>query len=168
MQSDELPATELADVARQLQTMYDELETIHDQVVAESERWQKKLDATEKQGFEGPEGRSQQRDLRPRRRSVEPRSKQTLDEVNEDIDNNQDKLATFLAKLDATPAARKRPELRDLVGKEFRARLSDGLGDPDPDPRLLDRASAGRPDGQPGDPDRAWATGWIFRTPWRP
>ena len=41
---------------RKLKAMYDELETIHDQVVAESQRWQKKLDATKKQGFAGPEG----------------------------------------------------------------------------------------------------------------
>ena len=66
VQNDELPRTELADVARQLQKMYDELETIHDQVVAESERWQKKLDATSKQGFRRPGGRSQERDLRAR------------------------------------------------------------------------------------------------------
>ena len=50
------PRTVLADAAGQLERMYDELETIHDQVVAESQRWQKKLDATSKQGFEGPEG----------------------------------------------------------------------------------------------------------------
>ena len=34
LQNDELPRAELADVARQLQKMYDELETIHDLVVA--------------------------------------------------------------------------------------------------------------------------------------
>ena len=56
VQSDELPCADLANVGRQLQSMYDDLEKVHDLVVAESERWQKKIDATKERGFEGPEG----------------------------------------------------------------------------------------------------------------
>ena len=106
VQSDELPRAELADVARELQKMYDELETIHDQVVAESQRWQKKLDATSKQGFEGPEG-AHKKEIFDRERTLSTKLKQTLAEVNEDIDEGQDNVATFLAKLDAHRLPRK-------------------------------------------------------------
>ena len=46
-------------------------------------------------------------------------------EINEDIDEGQDNVATFLAKLDATaPPKEATQKLRDLVGKEFRALFS--------------------------------------------
>ena len=123
VQSDELPRAELADVARQLQKMYVELETIHDQVVAESQRWQKKIDADEKRGFDGPEG-THRKEIFEREDKLSAKMKQTLVEVNEDIDDGQDNVATFLAKLDATPPKEATQKLRDLVGKEFRALFS--------------------------------------------
>jgi Outer membrane efflux protein len=123
VQSDELPRTELANVARQLQKMYTELEQIHDQVVAESQRWQKKIDATSKKGFAGPEG-PHQKEIFDRESTLSTRLKQTLAEVNEDIDEGQDSVATFIAKLEATPPKDATQKLRDLVGKEFRALFS--------------------------------------------
>jgi Outer membrane efflux protein len=123
VQSDELPRPELADVAQELKKMYDELEGIHNQVVTESERWQKKLDATEKQGFEGPEG-AHKKEIYDRERVLSGRLKQTLAEVDEDIDEGQDNVLTFLAKLDTTAPKDATQKLRDLVGKEFRALFS--------------------------------------------
>ena len=153
VQSDELPRAELSDVAQKLKAMYDELETIHDEVVIESQRWQRKLDATKKQGFEGPEGRHK-KEIYDRESVLSGRLKQTLIEVNEDIDKGQDGVVTYLAKLDATAPKEATQKLRDLVGKEFRALFSAVSVTQTPNPRVLDLASAGRLDGQSGDPDR--------------
>ncbi len=123
VQSDELPRADLAKVGRQLQSMYDELEKVHDLVVKESERWQKKIDATKERGFAGPEG-PHKKEIFERESTLSARLKLTLVEVNEDIDDGQDNLATFLAKLEATPPKDATQKLRDLVGKEFRALFS--------------------------------------------
>jgi Outer membrane efflux protein len=147
VQSDALPVAQLARHARSLRQMYDELETIHDEVVAESERWQKKLDATHKQGFEGPEG-VHKKEIFDRESALSLKLKQTLAEVNQDIDKAQDNVATFLARLgvipvgpefggtipgfdaplvrgrDTTPIKDATQKLRDLASKEFRALFS--------------------------------------------
>src|SRR5262249_15931610 len=143
-QSDELPRAQLTDAARRLQRMYDELEAIHDQVIVESQRWEKKLAATSKQGLGGPEG-GDKKEIFDRERTLSTRLKQTLAEINEDIDEGQDNVATFRAKLAfnaaelefgttipgiGAPLVRDRElkvgtqRLRDLVGKEFRALFS--------------------------------------------
>ncbi len=123
VQSDELPRAALLDVAQKLKTMYDELEAIHDKLLVESQRWQKKLDATQKQGFQGPEG-PHKKEIYDRERVLSGRLQQTLIEVNEDIDKGQDGVVTYLAKLDATAPKEATQKLRDLVGKEFRALFS--------------------------------------------
>src|SRR5262249_5023649 len=123
------------------QRMYDELEAIHDEVIVESQRWQKKLDATSEQGFGGPEG-AHKKEIFDRERTLSTRLKQTLAEINEDIDEGQDNVARFRAKLafnaaelefgttiagTGAPLVRARAlrvgtqRLRDLVGQEFRA-----------------------------------------------
>ena len=138
------PRSALGDIARQVQKMYDELETVHDQVVAESQRWQKKLDATSKQGFDGPEG-AHRKEIFDRERVLSTRLKQTIVEIDEDIDEGQDNVATFRSKVATNPAdlefgitipgigapfVRDRflkdatQKLRNLVGKEFRALFS--------------------------------------------
>ncbi len=123
VQNEELPRTELADVARQLQKMYEELETIHDQVVLESERWQKKLDAASKQGFEGAEG-VHRKEIFERERTLSTKLKQTLSEVNEDIDKGQDNIATFLAQFGNATLKDATQKLYNLISKEFRAVFS--------------------------------------------
>jgi hypothetical protein len=123
VQSDELPVKELTDVARQLQEMYGQLEAIHDQVLAESQRWEKKLETTSKRGFTDPEG-AHRKEIYERERTLSSRLKQTLTEVNEDIDKGQDNVATFFAKLGTTAPKEATQKLRDLLGKEFRALFS--------------------------------------------
>jgi hypothetical protein len=123
VQNDELPRTELVDVARQLQKMYEELETIHDQVVLESERWQKKLDAASKQGFEGAEG-VHRKEIYEQERTLSTKLKQTLSEVNEDIDKGQDSIATFLAQYGNATLKDATQKLYNLISKEFRAVFS--------------------------------------------
>ena len=123
VQSDVLPAAELADEARRLQKMYVELETIHDQVVAESQRWHKKLDAARKQGFEGVEG-AHRKEIFDRETALLTRLQQTVAEVNEDIDKGQDNLASYLATLEKLDPKEATQKLRNLVGKEFRGLFS--------------------------------------------
>jgi hypothetical protein len=103
--------------------MYDELEAIHDQVISESERWEKKLEADEKAGFEGPEG-PHKKEIFERERALLARLKTTLAEANKDIDDDQTNAAAFLADLPTAVSKDATKKLRDLVGKEFRADFS--------------------------------------------
>ena len=98
VQSDALPVADLARYARGLQKMYDELETIHDQVMAESERWRKKMDAARERGFQGPEG-AHRKEIFEREGALALKLNQTLAEANQDIDKGQDNVATFQARL---------------------------------------------------------------------
>ena len=123
VQSDVLPVAELAGHAQTLQKMYDELETIHDLVLAESARWQKKLDATRKQGFEGPEG-AHKKEIFDRENALAVKLKQTLAEVDVDIDKGQSNVAAFLANVATMPPLEATQKLRDLTSKEFRGLFS--------------------------------------------
>ncbi len=123
VQNDAIPLAELAGLARRLQAMYDELETIHDQVIKELQRWQERLAARRKKGFEGPEA-DRNKELYDREYRLSNQLRQTIDEVNDDIDDGQDKLKTYLAKLDTTSPTEATQKLRDLAGKEFRAQFS--------------------------------------------
>ncbi len=123
VQDDEPPIAELTDVTQQLLKMYDELEAIHDQVVGESERWKKKLEADEKAGFAGPEG-PHKKELFDRERALLARLEITLAEANKDIDDDQANAAAFLAGLPTAVSKDATKKLRDLVGKEFRADFS--------------------------------------------
>ena len=119
VQNDELPIAELTDVTRKLLEMYDELEAIHDQVISESERWKKKLEADEKAGFAGPEG-AHKKELFDRERALLARLEITLAEANKDIDDDQANAAAFLAGLPtAVSKDADKKAVRDLVGKEF-------------------------------------------------
>ena len=124
LQSDAVPIADLAAAARRLQTLYDELERIHDQVLAELARWQKKLAALEDKGFSGPDA-VHNKEIFDRERRQSVKLQQTLETTNDDIDENQDKLATFLGKLGTTAPKEATQKLRDLVGKDFRARFSE-------------------------------------------
>ena len=123
VKNDEPPITELTDATHQLLKMYDELEAIHDQVISESERWQKKLEADEKAGFEGPEG-PHKKEIFERERVLLARLKTTLAEANKDIDDDQASATAFLADLPTAVSKDATKKLRDLVGKEFRADFS--------------------------------------------
>ena len=140
LQSEELPRDVLAKAARDLKAALDELETIHDLVLPEHGRWQTRLKAREKQGFSGPDAEHDKEILQREQRLAEDIEKVLL-ETNQEIDDNQDEVLTFLAKLGETTPADATKALRLLVGKEFRGPDFRGVGRPDPDPRLLDRAS---------------------------
>ena len=124
LQGDELPRSELADVGRVLKSEFDEIEKIHDQVVAEHRTWKKRLEATRKQGFTGPTA-EHNKEIFERENRLSDEVSKVLAEASQDIDDNQDELATYLAKLDTTPVAEATKALRVLVGQKFRARLSE-------------------------------------------
>ncbi len=101
-----------------------ELEQVHDQVVAELVKWRAKLAATEKAGFSGPDA-AHNKEIFQREDALSRKIQTVLDETDQNIDDNQDKLASFLAKLDSTPGDEASNTLRKLVSKELRSRLSE-------------------------------------------
>jgi len=124
LQSEELPRGELADVGRLLGSELKQLETIRDHVVAEHGTWTKRLETTRKRGFTGPDA-EHNKEIFDREERLAGEVAKVLAEAGQDIDDNQDELATFLAKLETTPLADATKALRSLVGQKFRARLSE-------------------------------------------
>ena len=124
LQSEELPKTELAGAGRQLESEFAELERLHDQAVDEYGAWRQKLEATKKQGFTGP-GAEHAREIFEREDRLSGEIHKVLTETDREIDENQKELSTYLAKLDAMTQAEATKGLRDLIGREFRGRLSE-------------------------------------------
>jgi outer membrane protein TolC len=124
LQNEVVPKAELADAARQLQSTLADLEQIHDQVMGELGKWREKLAETEKAGFSGPDA-THNKEMFGREDALSRKIQTALTETDHNIDDNQDKLASFLAKLDATPAEEASTTLRSLVSKELRSRLSE-------------------------------------------
>ena len=167
LQNDVLPRSDLADAARQLQAELAELEQVHDQAVGELGRWRAKLEATEKGRLLRPRRRPQQGDLRAGTDACRRRSATSSTETDQHRSTIKTSWRRFLAKLDAMPLAEATKSLRNLVEQGVPVPALRGLRGADPDSRLLDRASARGPDGQPGDPGRARQSAGSCRTPWR-
>ena len=110
--------------AAQLKKMYDELEKIHDLVVARIRARGRKRSTRPQDRASKAQKAPHKKEIFERERTLSAKLKLTLDEVNEDIDDGQDNVATFLAKLDTTPPKDATQKLRDLVGKEFRPLFS--------------------------------------------
>jgi outer membrane protein TolC len=124
LQNEALPRDELANDARELKARLDELEKIHDLVVAEHGRWRTRLKATRKQGFSGPDAEHAQEIFQREERLAEE-IEGVLLETDDDLDENQDEVITYLAKLGETTPADATKALRLLVGKQYRARISE-------------------------------------------
>jgi len=124
LQQEVVPRSELADSARQVQSLLAELEQVHGQVVGELGKWRDKLAATQKQGFSGPDAAHNQ-EIFQREDTLSQKIQTALDDTDHSIDDNQKKVASFLAGLEATPADKASITLRNLVGKELRSRLSE-------------------------------------------
>jgi outer membrane protein TolC len=124
LQSEELPRSDLVSAARRLQSELAELEQVHDQVLDELKRWGQRLAITLKAGFSGPEA-EHNKEITEREKSLHQEISKVMSETDVSIDRNQADVASFLNKLDTLPLADATKSLRDLVGKEFRARLSE-------------------------------------------
>ena len=124
LQSDELPRSELTAAARQLQKGYDELE--EQQILAKKElrRWQVRLEAERKRGFSGPDA-AQDKAYYERRADLARRIEDGLDEWEELVKDNRDKLTTFLLQVERMTLPDAVKTIRDLVNKQFRSRLSE-------------------------------------------
>ena len=111
--------------------------------------------ATQKQGFEGPEAAHNKEIFDGKTRlSQQAQSRRSTRPTKTSIDD-QDKLATFLAKLDATPLPRKRPRRSATWSARSSAPGFPTVSVAQTQIRVfLIELPAGRPDGQPGDPDR--------------
>ena len=139
------------------------------QILAKKElrRWQIRLEAERKRGFSGPDA-AQDQAYYERRADLASKIEDGLDEWEESVKDNRDKLTTFLLQVDKLPCPDAVKTIRDLVNKQFRSRLSEIFAAQTQDPRLPDRAEAGEPDRRPGDPDRAGqpAGPQELRWPW--
>ena len=124
LQTDEPPRSELAETARQLQKGYDELE--EQQILAKKElhRWQVRLEAERKRGFAGPDAVSDQA-YYERRADLARKIEDGIDEWEELVKDNRDKVTTFLLQVEKLPMPDAVKMIRDLVNKQFRARLSE-------------------------------------------
>jgi len=126
LQNEVLPRSNLADAARRLQSELAELEQVHDQVLGELKRWTQQLETTRKGGFSGPDA-DHNKEIYEREKNLYEEIRKVMAETDSLIDRNQADVATFLAKLDAMPPVEATTELRRLVGKECRSRLSEVL-----------------------------------------
>ena len=124
LQNDVLPRAELAAAATQLQNAFGELERILRQAAEELQRWQRQLEAQRKRGFSGPDA-AEQKALYERKARLAVQIEDVLEESEQSLKDNRDKLATFLSGLDKTPLPDAVKALQDLANKEFRARLSE-------------------------------------------
>jgi outer membrane protein TolC len=124
IQSDEPPRSQLAAAGRQLQKAQKELRQIRSQVGQELRRWQSRLEAERRRGFSGPDA-EQDRRYYERKAELARRIEAVLDEWEQSEHEDEDKLETLLKKLETMPLADAARTIRDLVNKEFRARLSE-------------------------------------------
>ncbi len=124
IQSDEPARSDLQAAGRQLQQAQRELTEVRKQVGEELIRWQGRLEAERKRGFTGPDA-LQDRKYYERKAELAIRIEQVLEEWEQSEKQDEDKLATLLAAVETMPLAEALKIIRDLVNKEFRARLSE-------------------------------------------
>ncbi len=124
LQNEELPRDELAAAAAELGASLEELERVHDRAVAELSGWLVKLETRRKAGFSGPDAQHD-REIYERERRLSGEIREVLRDTDFTIDENQDALATYRAKLPGMSPADATQALRRLIGREFRARLSE-------------------------------------------
>lgn len=86
--------------------------------------WQRRLETEGKRGFAGPEA-AEQKAYYERKAQLARQIETVLEETRQSLKDNRDKLTTFLTKLDSLPLGDAVKTIRDLVNKEFRARLSE-------------------------------------------
>ena len=124
LQNDELPRSELEQAGRNLTSAYAALEKVHDQALAEYGRWKERLESVAKKGFTGPESKHS-KEIWERESFLAGEVRKVLTETDVEIDNDQRDVDSFLAKLNSTAPLEATKSLRDLLGKEFRSRLSE-------------------------------------------
>jgi outer membrane protein TolC len=124
LQSDEPARSELSAAASQLGGFQKELKQIQAEAVGELKRWQARLEAERKRGFGGPDA-EQDRRYYERKADLARRIEDVFEEWAETMKDDEDRLTTFLARVDTLPMADAIQEIRDLVNKEFRARISE-------------------------------------------
>ncbi len=123
VQSKEPPRQELRDIATELSTAYALLEAVHDELREEIHRWRARLDRELKDGLKEPD-LEHKKEIFAREDRLSQEILATIQDTDASIDSDQDALETFLARLETTPIAEAVPQLRDLMTKRFRDRLS--------------------------------------------
>ena len=124
IQREDPSRSELTAAAKQLQKAYDALARTRTQTLQELKRWQTRLEADRKRGFSGPDA-ARDKEYYERKATLARKFDEVLDESEQSLKDDRDKLATFLSQVDALPLADALKAIRDLVNKEFRARLSE-------------------------------------------
>ncbi len=124
LQKEDMSRPELGAAAKQLQAAYREVEQVHAEAGKELSNWQRRLETERKQGFSGPDA-AEQRAYYERKARLARQIETVLGETEQSLKDNRDKLATFLTQVDTLPLADAVKSIRDLVNKEFRARLSE-------------------------------------------
>jgi outer membrane protein TolC len=124
LQNEELSPTELEQAGRSLKSAYGVLEKVHDQALVEYGKWKERLESVKQKGFSGPEAKHNQ-EISDRENFLAGEVRKVLTEADQEIDNDQRDVDKFLATLGATTPLDGTKALRDLVGKEFRSRLSE-------------------------------------------
>lgn len=124
LQQDEPPRAELIAAARELEEAYDELANYKIQTQKELRRWQIKLEAERKRGVSGPDA-DRDRAYYERRADLAKRIEATLDEWDDSVKDDRDKLTTYLLQAEKLPPADAVKTVRDLINKQFRSRLSE-------------------------------------------
>ncbi len=100
LQEKGLPRAQLICAARQLLSLLSELEAIHDQVIGELAKWQKKVVAARKQDFSGPEG-GHKKQIVDREYELSTKLRQALETTDDVIDKNQADVASYISGLQA-------------------------------------------------------------------
>jgi outer membrane protein TolC len=124
IQTDEPARSDLTAAGEQLRKAQGELKRIRAQVGDELRRWQDRLEAERRRGFGGPDA-AQDRKYYERKADLARRIEDVLEEWEQSEKEDEDRLATLLAQVETLPLADAVKTIRDLVNKEFRARLSE-------------------------------------------
>jgi hypothetical protein len=124
LQTDEPSRPVLQDAAKQLQQFYAELQPIRKVASGELRTWQRRLEAERKRGFAGPDA-AQDKAYYERKAGLARRIEVVLDEWEQSLKDNLDKLTTIRTSGDTMPLADELKAIRDLANKEFRSRLSE-------------------------------------------
>jgi outer membrane protein TolC len=124
LQKEEMSRSELGAAAKQLQAAYGDLERTHTEATKELSNWQRRLETERKRGIAGPDA-AEQKAYYERKARLARQIEAVLGETEQSLKDNRGMLATFLTQVDALPQAEAVKSIRDLVNKEFRARLSE-------------------------------------------
>jgi hypothetical protein len=124
LQSDALSRPEISDLVRRARSSLDVLEQVHDEVLAEVKRWKEKLAKTRAQGFSGADA-AHYKEIFEREDRLSGQIESDMKATDQNIDANQATLEAFAVNLATTPPEEATRQLRNLVGKEVRARLSE-------------------------------------------